>query len=347
MGHRTDGKTREERHLTSHLTSLVASGDPLHAYTILCTIDLDEARSGVSRVFSSHELGIAGTGQQLNTRMHHAPLGMVSINRLSYGATVDIDAGRISDYFLIMMPLAGASEIHCGNDSICSTPKLASVVSPTLPLRMRSSRDCDQIMVRIDRAVVERQCMQYLGHDLRRPIEFDLGMDLTESGSESWCGLVRYLVAEFDRPASVLASPLMRAHVVQLVVSTLLLAHPNVYREELTRPARPIAPAYVRRVEEFIEANADQPLTIAELAAFAGVSASALFAGFREYRDTSPIAFLKGVRMRRARDELRMASVGEVKVTDVAMRWGFTHLGRFATEYKRWFGESPSDTLGR
>lgn len=332
--------------MTGHSTSLVASGDPLHAYTVLCTADLDEARHGVSRIFSPHELGVAGAGERLDTRMHHVSLGAVSINRLSYGATVDIDAGCISDYFLIMMPLAGVSEICCGDESIRSTPELASVISPTLPLRMRSSRDCDQIMVRIDRALVERHCMQYLGHDLRRPIEFQLGMDLSESGGESWSGLVRYLVAEIDRPANVFTSPLTRAHVEQLVVSTLLLAHPNLYRDDLMRPVRPIAPAYVKRVEEFIEANADRPLTIADLAAYAGVSASTLFSGFREYRDTSPIAYLKGVRMRRAREELTAAAVGEAKVTDVAMRWGFTHLGRFAAEYKRWFGELPSDTLG-
>lgn len=171
-------------------------------------------------------------------------------------------------------------------------------------------------------------------------------MDLTEGGGESWCGLIRYLVDELDRPTNVFTSPLTRGHVEHLVVSTLLLAHPNIYREDLRRPARPIAPAYIKRVEEFIEANADQPLTIADLAAHAGVSASTLFAGFREYRDTSPIAYLKGVRMKCAHAELRVASGGKAKVTDVAMRWGFTHLGRFAADYKRWFGELPSDTLG-
>lgn len=332
--------------MISHSASLVASGDPLSKYAVLCTDDLDEARDGVSRVFSPHELSIPFAGERLGTRLSHAPVGSVSINRLRYGATVDIDVGCINDFLLVMMPLAGVSEVRCGNESIHSTPEVASVISPALPLRMRSSHDCDQIMVRIDRALVERHCMQYLGRDLRRPIEFQLSMDLTESGGESWCGLIRYLVAELDRPANVFTSPLTRAHVEQLIVSTLLLAHPNIYREDLMRPAQPIAPAYIKRVEEYIKANADQPLTVGDLAAFAGVSASTLFAGFREYRDTTPIAYLKGVRMKHAHAELRMASGGKAKVTDVAVRWGFTHLGRFAADYKRWFGELPSDTLG-
>ncbi len=326
-------------------TSTVASRNALHAYSILHTSDLDEARDGVSRVFSPHELTVVSAERRLDTCLSHAPMGAVSINRLRYGATVDIDVGCTNDFLLVMMPMAGVSDIRCGEQSIRSTPQLASVISPTLPLRMRSRYDADQIMVRIDRGLIERYCMQYLGHGLRRPVEFQLGMDLTASDGESWCGLIRYLVSELDRPTNVFTSALTRVHVEHLVVSTLLLAQPNVYRDDLMRPARPIAPAFVKRVEEFIDAHPDRPLTITDLAAHAGVSTSTLFAGFREYRNTSPIAYLKGVRMRRARDELKAASSGRVTVTDVAMRWGFTHLGRFAADYRRWFGESPSDTL--
>ena len=326
-------------------TSALASRNALHAYSILRTLDLDEARDGVARVFSPHELKVASAERRLDTRMCHASLGAVSINRLRYGATVDIDVGRTNDFLLVMMPLHGVSEVRCGDDSIRSTPKLASVISPTLPLRMRSRYDADQIMVRIDRGLVERHCIQYLGHGLRRPVEFQLGMDLTTSGAQSWCGLVRYLVSELDRPTNVFTSALSRVHVEHLVISTLLLAQPNVYRGHLTRQGRPMAPAYVTRVEEFIDVNADRPLTIADLAAHAGVGASTLFAGFREHRSASPIAYLKGVRMRRAREALKSASSGQTTVTEVALRWGFTHLGRFAADYRRWFGESPSDTL--
>ena len=244
-----------------------------------------------------------------------------------------------------MMPLAGSSDIWCGDAAIRSTPDMASVVSPTLPLRMRSQDDADQIMVRIDRSLLERQCAQHLGHELRRPIEFALGMDLSSPGGLSWCGLVRYLVSELDRENNVFTSPLTRVHVEQLVIATLLLAQPHRYRDELTRPARSIAPAFVRRVEEYIAAHADEPLTIGDLAAHAGISTSALFAGFRDFRDTSPMSHLKRIRLQRVREALQSSGSGDATVTEVALRWGFRHLGRFASDYKRWFGESPSETL--
>ena len=317
----------------------------LGAYAILRTRDLDEARKRVSDVFSPHGLRIAQHDRHLDAEMCHVSLGGVSINRLRYGATVDIDVGRTNDFLLVMMPLAGSAEIWCGDAAVRSTPDMASVVSPTLPLRMRSKDDADQIMVRIERGLLERQCAQHLGHELRRPIEFELGMDLSSPGGQSWCGLVRYLVSELDREKNVFTSPLTRAHVEQLVIATLLLAQPHRYREELTCPGRSIAPAFVRRVEEYIAAHADEPLTIGDLAAHAGISTSTLFAGFREFRDTSPMSHLRQVRLQRVREALQSAGSGDATVTEVALRWGFTHLGRFASDYKRWFGESPSATL--
>ena len=322
-----------------------ASSMALGRYAILRTRDLDEATSRVSCVLSPHELSIARQGDHLDAEMCHAPLGGVSINRLRYGATVDIDVGRTKDFVLVMMPLAGMAEIHCGDVSVRSTQKVASVVSPTLPLRMRSREDADQIMVRVDRALIERQCAQHLGHDLRAPIEFDVAMDLTAPGGQSWRALIQYLVAELDREVNVFSSPLTRVHAEHLVAATLLLAQPHRYRDELARPGPSIVPAFVRRVEEYVACHADEPLTVTDLAAHAGVSTSTLFAGFREFRNTSPMAHLRRVRLQRVREDLVAGGPGGATVTEVALRWGFTHLGRFACEYKRRFGESPSVTL--
>lgn len=307
--------------------------------------DLDETRHRVAQVFCPHELNITERNQRLDTRMFHASLGGVSLNRLRYGATVFIDPGRLDNFFLVQMPLKGTAEIHCGTRSIRSLSTLPAVITPTLPLRMTWKGCCDQLVVRIDRALLERHCMHHLGHALRDPVEFDLGMETSRSRYDSWRQLIAFLVAEADRGQGILCSSLARAQLEQLVVTTLLLSQPNNYRDELLRPSPPIAPSYVKRVEEYIAAHADQPLTIVELAAHAGVSTRGLFAGFREFRNTSPMAYLKSIRLQRAHDDLAAATNGNQTVTRVAMRWGFGHLGHFTADYKHRFGESPSETL--
>jgi AraC-like DNA-binding protein len=94
------------------------------------------------------------------------------------------------------------------------------------------------------------------------------------------------------------------------------------------------------------EQHADQPLTVGDLIAVSGVSARALFDGFRRFRDASPLAYLRKVRLARVRQQLLEANQDET-VSTVATQWGFYQLGRFAALYRATYGEAPSQTLRR
>ena len=95
-----------------------------------------------------------------------------------------------------------------------------------------------------------------------------------------------------------------------------------------------------------MEAHCHEAINAERLAEVAGVSVSALYDGFRKHRGYAPLAFLKQLRLRRARNEL-LAAVPGCTVTQVAARWGFLNVGRFSTEYRKLFGERPTDTLRR
>jgi AraC-like DNA-binding protein len=78
------------------------------------------------------------------------------------------------------------------------------------------------------------------------------------------------------------------------------------------------------------------------------VSERSLHAAFRRQLGTSPMSYVRHRRLDDAHDELlRVDPTAGVKVTDVALRHGFTHTGRFAAAYRQRFGESPSTTLRR
>jgi len=322
--------------------------DPLGRFPLFRTADLDEARDRVAEIYCPHELRIDASRQRRgDTFMSHVPLGAVSLNRLRYGASVSLDAGCLDSFLLVMMPLRGNARISCGSQSIVSNPRLASVVSPTLPLSETIEAGCDQVMVRIERELLERTCAQHLGHPLRQPLHFELGLDMCSSAARHWINMVCYLLNECETATPLLQSPLLRAQFEQVVVTSLLLTQPHNQSAALRQPGRAIAPAHVKRVEEYIETHAEQPLTVAALAAHAGVSSSALHAGFRDFRDTTPMAHLKAVRLRRVREELAATDPARASVTEVALRWGFRHLGHFSAGYRQAFGETPSETLRR
>jgi AraC-like DNA-binding protein len=306
--------------------------------------DLEETRWQVSRVMKPHDLLVASGGRRVDARMHHAPLGEVSLNRLCYGADVDIDPGPLDDFFLVMMPMAGHARIACGGDEVDACRSLGGIASPSLPLRMRWSAGNDQLMVRIARPFLERMLAAQRGRPLEQPLEFRVGFDWL--GSAAWQCVMRLLVDCAESGLGPADHPLVMAQVEQLVASTLLSEQPHNYREERLPRRSAVLPRHVRRVQEFLRAHAHEPVDAARLADVAGCSLRSLYAGFQDFCGMSPMQYLRELRLERVRADLLAGGVS-ASVSGIALRWGFAHLGRFSAEYKARFGEHPSETLRR
>jgi len=105
--------------------------------------------------------------------------------------------------------------------------------------------------------------------------------------------------------------------------------------------------ARIRRAVEHVHANAHLPVTVSDLAAVADLSVRALQDSFQRIYDTTPMTYLRTVRLDRARQELEQLEPGSTTVAEVARRWGFTHLGRFSGAYVARYGEYPKVTLRR
>ncbi|GEM_PF-2057745 len=103
-------------------------------------------------------------------------------------------------------------------------------------------------------------------------------------------------------------------------------------------------PRYVTFVEELIRNGPSHHFSICELARLAGVSSRTLHEGFRKSRGYSPIKFQREQRMLLIKEELSHPDA-HTTVTDVALKWGVNHLGRFPSYYYEQFGERPSETL--
>ena len=98
--------------------------------------------------------------------------------------------------------------------------------------------------------------------------------------------------------------------------------------------------------EQHIRDRAREAPTLSALASHAGVSVRTLNAAFREYRQCTPMQALRDARLAGVRADLLAARPG-ARVRDVAEAWGYAQLGIFAANYRRRFGESPSETLKR
>ena len=129
----------------------------------------------------------------------------------------------------------------------------------------------------------------------------------------------------------------MLTHVLQLI--------PNSYSALLdsTVSAKPI-PRYLKRARDYIHAHAASPITLETLVGYSGCSYRTLQIAFNDAYGMSPMGYVKHVRLSFAHDDLLHAADG-VTVRDVALKWGFTHLGWFSKKYLEQFGILPSQTL--
>src|SRR5438270_101649 len=95
-----------------------------------------------------------------------------------------------------------------------------------------------------------------------------------------------------------------------------------------------------------MHADVGHSRTVTELAAVAGVSSRTLQRQFLAFLRKTPRAMLRDISFERARREL-LQGRPNAKVMDIALRSGFPHCGRFSVEYRRRYGETPSQTLKR
>jgi transcriptional regulator GlxA family with amidase domain len=103
----------------------------------------------------------------------------------------------------------------------------------------------------------------------------------------------------------------------------------------------------VQQAEALALASLDEPLHVSALCHVIGVSERTLRKAFHRMHGVPPCRHLRMLRLSNARRALLSADGTLAKVTEIAMSFGFAELGRFSVEYKKAFGESPSQTLCR
>ena len=99
----------------------------------------------------------------------------------------------------------------------------------------------------------------------------------------------------------------------------------------------------LRLALEYIEANADLAPSVRDICRASGVSYRTLNYAFLERFGVAPKQYLQAVRLDGARKDLRKPEP-QGTIIDTANRWGFWHMGQFGKDYKRQFGELPSET---
>ncbi|HEY1967251.1 MAG TPA: AraC family transcriptional regulator [Pseudonocardia sp.] len=319
-------------------------GGSLIAHTRYATDDPDAAHEFLTRRYARHRVRLHERGEAFRFALTGRSAGQISLARLCHSAA----GTATSDPFphLVFGAIcAGKVELVTGREQVRGGQGGAYLYPVGSPFTVSWDR-CDIHLLNLPRTVLADQAAAQTGiaaDDLR----FEAMTPVSSAMTRYWRATVGMVNRELAAPDSALAHPLTQAATLAMLATAALSCFPNTAMSayQLPGPGR-VAPAALRRAVAYIDAHADQPVTVTEIATAAGLSARALQHAFKQHRHTSPLGYLARVRLERAHRDLQAGdpSRGDT-VTTIAQRWGFTNPGRFATTYRRTYQVNPSHTL--
>lgn len=311
--------------------------------------DVDGARSWMADICGPHSLQ-ASAERHLAFEHTANRLGNLAtvVGRIQYGTDVviGVDASHGLKSYSISLPLDGEQAIRQGRKVLHSDAGVGLIVSPFEHQQLSIAANCRKLQVVITCRSMHQVVEQLLERPLEHPIAFQTGIDARQGASAGWWRMVRYLVEEMDQDQPLFNQQPLARDLERTLIKGLILSQPNNYSDELSAIGAPRCPAFVSKARVFIERHANDELTLMDIQQVAGVSPQRLHDAFKRHFGLSPLAYLKRFRLEAVRCSL-LDGRGTCTVAATASRWGFAHLGRFASDYHAAFGERPSQTLAR
>jgi len=308
------------------------------------TRSLDEAATVLGETYAQTRISDrrhpAGTVMRIRQRTLTSD---VRLDDLEFGLGFSADVDPLETLVFTQLN-SGRTRFHSGGRTRCYEAGQSYLVAQPDQAYIGTIEDITMSMVLMRPALLDK--VAATAGPPGSPIRFVAHEPGTAQAAERWraaCSYVR---------ESVLALPdgahqrLVRANAASLLAAVALDTFANTASHDPSgQDRRDAHPMTVRRAVRFIEDNAARDIASSDIAAAASVSIRALQLAFRRHLDTTPMAYLRRVRLAHAHSELETAHEDELTVMTVASRWGFGNPGRFAKLFRDEFGRTPSEVL--
>lgn len=261
----------------------------------------------------------------------------VNFARATFEEPVEIVPREEFDALELLFPVQGSTAITLGQRSIDCGGQHAAIFDVKQMQLLRRSGASENYGVFIDPKILTGRLFELTGTPVTRRLEFVPEIDLEQP---SLIALRAFLtcIEQTDILPGLQNAPQSKMRLSALVADMVLELLPHTYRDALQRTPGLIAPRHVKRTIEYIQANAQQGVSAADLVRISGVSLRALQYGFRKFVGSSISEYERSVRLDRARRDIERDPVERIAV--VCQRWGFSNFTRFNTQFEAAFGIS-------
>ncbi|WP_407991513.1 helix-turn-helix transcriptional regulator [Kitasatospora sp. CMC57] len=278
-------------------------------------------------------------------RISRQAAGPLSADRLSFGFDMAYDAESLGRVCLISMHAGTLVDRTGGEETVFGPGETFLIAPPDTPYQ-GEVHSAQYTIAMFDSSLLDAVSGRGVGAQEGAPVRLTGLRTVDEAADRQLGAAVAYVRDHVLDNAAACESDLLLATAAQHLAAVTLAALPHTARTDPVPADRTDAtPVTLRKAIAFIETNAEREISLADIAAAAFVTPRALQYAFRRHLDTTPLAYLRRVRLDAAHRALLAADPGTTTVTEIAMRWGFAHAGHFAGLYRDAYARTPGDAL--
>jgi len=199
----------------------------------------------------------------------------------------------------------------------------------------------------VERERIQQAALRLYGRPLPIPHSHAVSLPSGETDGRRVAATVEALFALGSYPEPAPSIEALARQLEEQLIYELACALNNRRYGERPREARRVAQRrdLMRRAEDYLRANLSEPFSLNDFARAAGINHRMLQRQFHSIYGVTPQVWFRCMKLNALRRELQQTNGAGERISDIAMRWGFLHFGRFAEDYRRLFGECPRDTL--
>lgn len=271
--------------------------------------------------------------------LNHRKFASLDLCRISYGGSVHVTSPALETIYHLQVLLRGHCLWRGHQQEHYLAPGELLLINPDDPVDLTYSADCEKFILKIPTHLMQAACLE------QRWLYPETGVRFLQN---------RYTLGELDGFVNLLAMvcleaeagepmPKVQEHYAQIVAGKMLsLMKTNVRRAHLSS-----RDATFEHIVDYIDQHLKQDIDGEALARQARMSLRSLYSLFERHAHTTPSNYIRLKKLERVRACLSDDTCNVRNVTELAMDYGFLHLGRFSQSYRQQFGELPSDTLKR
>ena len=317
----------------------------LEHHPVVDTYDRDLARSQLFAVYGADRAELEHGAGDVLLHANHLQMKNVAVSYCEYGVDAHVEFPEAS-YVRQLFAMSGNAQATAGNRAFdISRQQWTALIPAGRRFGLTTTPAYQQLVLRLELGALRQTLHALIGDSPEGDLAFEDVIDFESPAARSLRRRVFFFASEFDIVGGQF-SELAADEIERTLIANFLFCHRHTHTKYFLREPADTTTSIVRRVEEYIEANWDKPLDVETLASIANVSARSIFRQFKKDRGYPPLAFIKKVRLQKAR-ALLLGADQQTTVTSVSLRCGFQNVGHFAGDYRLEFKELPSETLAR